>query len=172
MYVAISGIQKGVSNLGRPPKVDELWMPSAAELMVRNSMSLAEACTELRVGITTSEIKRVLQSKGFQRLLWTARNSFYQEIAANPECSKRAVVGQLHYLAQKLIELGDFDKAGLLLEKVAKIEGWTGGEGQVNVFANLTQRDIDDMKDKLAKEAAGIDRDIESTRRTEATRLQ
>lgn len=127
-------------------------MSEAADLIVRQGVSLAQALTELKVSLTSSECDKLQKQRVWQRVLWSARNRYYLELASDPESTKRAACGMLRLLAQKLYELGDYDKSGAIVEKLAKIEGWVGIEGSVNVFAGLSQRDIDDMKLKLAAE--------------------
>jgi len=52
-------------------------------------------------------------------------------------------------LAEKLMHEGEHEKAGNLLEKICKIEGWTGVDTNVNIFAGLTMKDIQDAKARI-----------------------
>lgn len=128
-------------------------MPDAADLMVRSGISLKEAITELGIPMTSIECANILRRRSFQKLLWQARHRFNQELASDPLRSKQSTIGQFQILAQKLIEEGSYDKAAEVLFKLARLENWIGIEGQINVFAGLSQRDIDEMRAKLAEEA-------------------
>lgn len=135
--------------MARPDKIDETWMPDAASLMVRSGISLKEAITQLDVALTTLECDNVLRRRSFQRLLWTERHRLNKEIASDPDRTKNATIGQMQLLAQKLMDEGAFDKAAEVLFKLARLENWVGEGGVVNVFAGLSQRDIDEMREKL-----------------------
>ena len=127
-------------------------MFDAAEIMVRESKSLAQAVTDLGVSLSTVDVKKVEKRPSFQRLLWDARNKWNREIADIPSRTKQSTIGQLQLIAEKLIQEGAFDKAAEVLFKLAKLENWVGETGTVNVFGGLSQRDIDDLKKKLPKE--------------------
>ena len=71
--------------------------------------------------------------------------------------TKEAVLGRQEFLIQKLIESGDYDKAAQANVKLAQMEGWTGADSQVTIFAGLTAKDIEEAKKRLqeiSKEAS------------------
>jgi hypothetical protein len=117
--------------------------------MVRQGLSLAQAATQLSIPVTSHEVDLIMRRVTFQRLIWTCRHRFYKELATDIDRTKISTIGQLVALSQKQTELGDFDKAAETLFKIAKLENWVGEGGQVNVFAGLSQKDIDEMKAKL-----------------------
>jgi hypothetical protein len=127
-------------------------MKDAAEIMVRESKSLAQAITDLGISLSSVEVKKVERRPSFQRLLWDARNQWNKEIADIPTRTKQSTIGQLQLIAQKLVEEGSYDKAAEVLFKLSKLENWVGETGTVNVFGGLSQRDIDDLKKRIPKE--------------------
>lgn len=135
--------------MSRPFKIDEGWQPEAADIMVREGKTLKEAVTELAVPLSSQECVTIMRRKSFQGLLRQARNRQAQEVASDPGHNKVSLVGKLLILAEKLILEGQLDKAAEVLFKAARLEDWVGEGGQVNIFGNLTQKDLDDMKAKL-----------------------
>lgn len=124
-------------------------MPEAAEIMVREAKSFKEAITQLGVPLTTAEAENVSRRSTFRKLLARARDRFYLEVGSNPGLTKDKVSGQMQALADKLEAEGESDKAAEVLFKLSKLKGWIGEAGNVNVFAGLTQKDIDEMRAKL-----------------------
>jgi hypothetical protein len=52
-------------------------------------------------------------------------------------------------LADRLIAEGEFEKAAGVLDKLSKMEGWSGNEGNINIFSGLTARDIAEARDRI-----------------------
>jgi len=111
-----------------------------------------QACVDLNIMITSSEADAHFHSKAFQNVLREARSRVYGEIANDPGHSKRTLVGKLLLAADRLFDEAKYDKAAEVLHKVAKIEGWEKSDNTLTVFADLTQRDLDDIKKKLSIE--------------------
>jgi hypothetical protein len=130
----------------------EPWWPQAADLIVRCSLSLREAAAELGVDLTIEEAENIKHRKLFQKALEDAKIAFYTEIGSSPKLSKDLVVGQVYKLAGKLAEEGEAYKATDALLKLAKIRGWVGNEPDsfYDLFRDLSQKDIDEMKQKLS----------------------
>lgn len=109
--------------------------------------------------MTSKDCETISRRKSFQSLLRQSRIRFRSEVAGDPGRNKQSTIGQLQILADKLEAQGDSDKAAAVLFQLAKLENWVGETGTVNVFAGLTQKDIDEMKDRieteLAKERSG-----------------
>lgn len=124
-------------------------MLEVADIMVRTSKTIKEALTEVGVGMTTAEAESLLRKRAFQSILRAARLRFDLEVASDPARSKQSTIGRLQNLADKLLEIGEFDKAAEVLFKLAKLENWIGEGGSVNVFAGLTQADLDEMRAKI-----------------------
>ena len=135
----------------RKGKKEELWFQKAAELMVRESKSLLQAVNEIGVPLSAQEAETFARRKAFQRVLWTVRQSFFQEVGSDPTHTKEATVGQMALLAAKLTQDGDYDKAADVLFKVAKMEDWVGAQSNINIFANLTERDLQEIKKTLSE---------------------
>lgn len=124
-------------------------MPEAAEIIVRESKSLKEAVTQLGIPLTTSECENLARRASFQRLIRAARNRYRAEVASDPGRNKQSTIGLFQILVEKLVEEGELDKAAEVLFKLAKVENWVGDGGTVNVFAGLTQKDLDEMRAKI-----------------------
>lgn len=135
--------------MARPMKLDD-WHYEAAQYMARNGSSLKETVTELRKELTSEECHLLLRRATFQKILWEARHRYFTELGRDPSYSKDAAIGKLIDLSQKLEESGEFDKAAEVVLKVAKIQGWVGPESTVSVFGELSQRDLDAIREKVA----------------------
>ena len=137
-----------------PAKLEAEWFQPVAELMAREGLAIEEAATKLRVAITTLEAKNVYRTKSFQRLLRTERNRYFREIGTDREWSKKTAVGKLLACAEELYSRGEYDKCAEVILKATKVEGWVGEAGNVNVFAGMTGRDLDQIRAKLQEKAA------------------
>lgn len=135
-----------MSNL----KLEE-WLLDAAELMARTGGSLKSAATDMGRIISIDECNTILRRATFQRVLWEARHRYFTELGANPNFKKETALGKLLNLAEKLEGEGKFDSAAEVVFKIAKMNGWTGPESTVNVFGDLSQKDIDAIRKKLSK---------------------
>ena len=129
----------------------ESWAAEAAEIMIQENKSLKEAVTDLGIPLNTVDCINVARRRSFQALLRSARAKFHTEVGTDPTLSKDKVAGQLQILADRLAEKGEDDKAAQVLERLAKVKNWIGDAGSVNIFSGLTQRDIDEMREKLAQ---------------------
>jgi len=136
--------------MGRPMKLED-WHLEAIQLMVRTGCSLKQAATELAIPVTNEECNLVLRRASFVRLLWSTRHQYFAELASDPNFKKDTLVGKFLSLAQKLEEEGQHDKAAEVLFKAAKAMGWVGPESTVSVFGELSQRDLDSIRDKIKK---------------------
>lgn len=135
-----------------PSKTEADWYQPVAELMSREGLSIEEACTKLRVAITTLEAKNTFRTKLFQRLLRTERNRYFREIGTNREWDKKCAVGKLLACAEELYARGDYDKAAEVVLKACKVENWVGETGTVNVFAGLKGSDMEAIRNRLKED--------------------
>ena len=133
------------------PRQAESWYEQAADLMVRRNLNLGEITAQLGLALTSSEVENVRRSKAFETILWTVRNNYHAEIGRNPAISRDTLVGKMWVCAERLMEAGDFDKAGEVLLKIAKIKNMVGPELMTNVFGNLSQEDIVALKRRVAE---------------------
>ena len=129
----------------------EDWHLDAVDLMARTGCSLSSAVTELGRIETIDNCNKLLKRSTFQRVLWEARHRFFSELGSNPNYKKETAIGKLLSLAEKLEMEGKFDSAAEVVFKVMKAQGWTGPENTVNVFGELSQKDIDNIRKKLSK---------------------
>lgn len=130
-------------------------MQPTAELMAREGVSLREAAGRLRVQMTNEECATQFRTKIFQRLLRVERLRFAVEVANDPGWSRRAAIGKMLYLVDRLIENGENDKALEGLLKVARVEGWLAAETSLNLTMGITDRELMEIKEKIAKRING-----------------
>lgn len=127
------------------------WYFDAANLMAQSGCSLSNAVTQLGRIVSVDECNKILRSTTYQRVLWDARHRVFTELGSNPNYKKETAIGKLLHLAEKLETEGKFDSAAEVTFKIMKAQGWTGPENTVNVFGDLSQKDIDNIKKKLSK---------------------
>lgn len=122
--------------------------------MVRLSLNLKQAALEIGHPLDSDEADKVSRRREFQEILRVEKNKFYAAIANDPTRTKSVVLGKLWDLADKLMLEGEHEKAAGVLDKLAKVEGWSGNEGNINIFSGLTARDIAEAKDRITKGTA------------------
>jgi hypothetical protein len=138
--------------VARPPIVEE-WHIEAVALMAQLGCGLKEAATILEVDVTSEECNKILRRSGFNRLLWEARHRYFSNLGSDPNFKKDTAIGMLLDKAKKLDEIGEFDKSAEVLFKIAKMTGWVGPESTISVFGELSQRDMDTIRTKIAQDA-------------------
>lgn len=119
--------------------------------MAQTGCSLKQAVTELGEEVTSEECHKILNRVSFQKALWLERHRYHSELARDPSFTQDSVVGKMQVLAQKLEEEGANDKSAEVLLKICKIKGWASGEGQVNIFGELSQKDLDLIRASISK---------------------
>jgi hypothetical protein len=130
---------------------DELdWYRLAARKMAREGKPLVLVLDELGVdGITSRESARIFATNTFQAVLRNERLRYAGEIATDPDFKKEALQGLMYGAIQKMLDEGAWDKAVEGMQKLAKLSGWQGVEGQVNIFGDLTAKDFKELREKL-----------------------
>lgn len=118
--------------------------------MVRTQCSLKAAALEVGHPLDPDEADKVSRRRDFQEILRVEKNKFYASVANDPTRTKSVVLGQMWVLADRLIAEGEFEKAAGVLDKLSKMEGWSGNEGNINIFSGLTARDIAEAKTRIA----------------------
>lgn len=146
-YTITAG-ESWIPKMAAPFKLTD-WQIEAIQLMARTGCSLKQAATELAIPVTNEECNLVSRRASFTRLLWSSRHQYFAELASDPNFKKDTLVGKFLALAQKLEEEGQHDKAAEVLFKAAKAMGWIGPESTVSVFGELSQRDLDAIRDKV-----------------------
>ena len=131
----------------------EHWYADCADTMIREDRSMFYYVCERGLGLTQRECENVVRTKAFQEIYRTRRNLYYRELANDPTLTKSAAKGHLMFVITKLIETGAYDKAGTQIMNLAKLEGWTSDQASVNVFADLSQKDLDALKKKFGAAA-------------------
>lgn len=132
-----------------PERPTEHWFEKAADAIVREGKSLFQYTNEADLGLTSRECENTLRTKAFQEVLRARRNLYYKEIAQDPSLSRAAVKGQLVLAINKMLEKEQFDKAANAIMQLAKLEGWTSDGTNVNVFNELTAKDITALREKF-----------------------
>jgi len=140
--------------LGRIYKAED-WHLEVVEVMARTGCSVKQAATELALPVSKEDCDNLSRRAGFQRLLWEARHRYFTDLANDPNFSQATVVGKMLALSQKLEEEGKHADAADVLLKLAKIQGWTGGDTQISVFGQLTQKDLTDLRNRV-KNSDGV----------------
>jgi hypothetical protein len=129
----------------------ELWYSEVAQLMIRESLGLRQAAERLGIFLTQPEADVHVRRKEFQGLLWLERYKYFESLGSDPRRTREVLLGQMAHCAQRLMEEGLWDKAGNVLKELARIEGYVGADVTVNTFANLTQKELDEIKARLQR---------------------
>lgn len=119
---------------------------------MRNNISLKQAALDLGIQLDPDEVDKIGRRKEFQEIQRIEANKFYAGVANDPTRTKSTTLGRMWVQAEQLNKNGELDKAAVVLEKIAKIEGWSGAESNVNIFADLTGRDLAEAKDRIKKQ--------------------
>ena len=125
------------------------WYEKAADAIVRQGQTLFQWSNEHNKGLTSRECENVARTKEFQNVLRRMRNQLYKELSTDPSRSRSTAIGQLLFAVQKLLEGEQYDKAVTALVALAKLEGWTSDQAQLNIFNDLNAKDIEELKKKL-----------------------
>lgn len=140
----------GASNVLMKPKIAPA--KQIASLMAREDISVFAAVSKLQLSFTTEECEALNKSEEFQKTVRSERNKWYRDLANDPSRDKRTAIGMMVAAVQQLMLSGEFDKALDGLTKLAKLEGWLAPDGQISVFANLTSKDLEEIKQRLQNE--------------------
>lgn len=125
------------------------WFPKAAEMLVRGRKTMNMVVLELKLDLTAKEAEDIFKSKSFQEVLRLERHRFWNELASDPGFGKNSVIGQMLECVYMLTQEGNYEKALDGLNKLASIAGWKGAETNINVFENVSAKDIADIKAQL-----------------------
>lgn len=150
-------------KLSKAPRYCPAWFVQVAELMVQSGVSFFQAVVQLKIPVDQQEAENSAKRKEFQEILRAERNKYHQMVANDPTRTKSVVLGHMVILAEKLEKDGEFDKAAQVWEKLAKMEGWMGGDSNVNIFAGLTAADIAAARERIA---GGIGKNTPGSRKT------
>lgn len=131
------------------------WYEKAAVAIVRSEKTLFQFSNESNLGLTSRECENIARTKEFQTVLRTERNKYYKELATDSSRSRNTAVGQLIFSITKLIETESYDKAVAAIAQLAKLEGWTSDQAQISVINDLTGKDIEALRARLAKKMEG-----------------
>lgn len=116
---------------------------------MRNNTKLFAWVNENNLGITSRECEHIARTREFQAVLRAERNKFYKELANDPSRSRASAVGQLLFAIQKLLEGEQYDKAVGALGQLFKSEGWTTDAASVNIYQDITGKDMEAIRKRL-----------------------
>jgi len=133
------------------PAEFENWHLEAINVMAQTGCSLVEAATQLGQEVSYEQANKLLRRVSFQRLLWEARHRYFSTLGGDPEWKKESAIGKLLVLASKLEEDGQHDKAAEVIFKIAKMSGWVGPDSTVNVFGDLSDKDLKTIREQISK---------------------
>jgi hypothetical protein len=117
--------------------------------MVRNGSSLKVAALELGITLSPAEVERMGRRRDFQDILRVEQNKYFAMVANDPSRTKSVALGRMWVSAEALARDGEHDKAVQALERISKVEGWIGPENNVNIFAGLTAKEIENARKEL-----------------------
>lgn len=140
------------------------WQVQLAQSMIKDDLSMIAAVTRLGLELSNQDCDELSRDEEFQRLLRAERNRYYRDLAVDPSRDKRTAVGMMLSAIQKLLDEGEWDKAVEGITKLAKLEGWLAPDGQVSIFANLSAKDLEEVRKRLQE--ANERQDRSSTPRT------
>ena len=136
---------KGEATLPEPT-----WYRKAAQKVVREGKNILLVVDELGIdGLTSREVEEIYKSNTFQAILRNERLRYAAEYAKDPALSKDAAVGMMLQAIDKLMAEGEWDKALEGINKLSKLTGWLGADNSVTVFADLKQRDYEELKKQI-----------------------
>jgi hypothetical protein len=139
-------------GIARYPKQIPGWYREAAEVMARNACGLKQAADEIGKELTMQECEFLMRRKEFQEIVAEEEQRFRNSVAVRPGRSKATAIGLLLLSIEKLYKQGEYDKVAAAVEKLGKLEGWTNGDQNVNIFQGITAKDIEEQKRKIQEE--------------------
>jgi len=126
------------------------WYRQAARKIVREGKNMLLAIDELRIdGLNAKDVDAIYRSSTFQAILRNERLRFASEYAKDPALSRDAAIGLMLQAIEKLMAESEWDKALEGLAKLAKLTGWIGADNNVTVFADLKQKDYEELKKQI-----------------------
>lgn len=132
--------------------LDYPWFPKVAKLMIREMKSFATVVDELELpSLQPKEMLRIEKSEGFQAAMRNERHKYANEVANDPRLGKSTAIGMMMLAVERLMLEGEWDKALEGLQKLSKLAGWQGVDNQVNIFADLKGKEIEDLKREIGQ---------------------
>lgn len=123
--------------------------------MVTGNMPFKQAAGELKIDWTAAECDKITRRTEFKRILREERNRIHTDVANTPGRNKSSAIGMMVLALENLMAEGEYDKVIAGIEKLAKLEGWMGGDSNIQIFAGLTAKDLAEAKGRLQKELDG-----------------
>ena len=133
-----------------------VWDQKVAERMVRDRLSFRHACNEAQIDLAGDDALRIERSKAFREAYQVEFYRFYDEMVHDPRRTKDSTIGEMLAATRELMRAGQFDKALEGFFKICRVEGWVGGETNTVVFGNVSQKEIEAMREKIRETTAVI----------------
>jgi hypothetical protein len=126
-----------------------------AELMVHEAMSFSAACQARGVKWEDSKAEHAAEfCEAYQNVLDGIRFQYFANTGNNPLLTKAYAAGQTVKAIDRLMQMDQPDKIAVLVKALGDLMGWFEVKPDVPVIANLTQDDIDRLREEVkAKEA-------------------
>lgn len=137
-------------------KKNEGFLGKLAEKMVRENKPILVAANELEIDMPSRDVLNIERRKSFQQLLWAEKHKFHKELAQDANRNKSVLIGQMVYIIDELMKVGKFKEAAEAILKLAKIEGYVGTEGTVNIIEGLSAIEMENVRRELMKKADNI----------------
>lgn len=133
------------------PKKSETWYSQAIDLMLRDRLDLMRAAQLLGVELLPEEAATHQRRRAFRELYDQAARDYFESKSSVTQHTKQALVGRMLDAVDRLLILDKFADASEILFKIAKVEGWVGAETSINLFQELSGKDISEMREALKR---------------------
>jgi hypothetical protein len=139
---------------GPKAKDQKTWMPKVAELMIKEHMSFSAACQALGVKFDNTAAEQAAEfTDAFQNIVDLLGFKFHARIGNNPLLTKEVMAGWLVDAIRRLGQQNQFDKIAIPAKLLSDIKGWTKEQQNTPLILNLTQKDLEELKEKAQKAA-------------------
>jgi len=122
--------------------------------MVTGPAPFAQAARQVGLEWTEKECEKITRRPEFKRILREEKYKHASEVANTPGRNKSSAIGMMQVAIENLLSEGEWDKAVAAIEKLAKLEGWMGSDSNINIFAGLTAKEIEEQKAKIQAEVS------------------
>lgn len=137
-------------------EVGNAWYAKACTKMVREGKPFFAVSNEMDLGLTKAQCLEIEILTDFQTVLRGERYKYYREIAQDQNRSKNTNIGNLLFCADELMRKGQHKDAANVIMNVMKAEGQLEDKTTVNVFGDISHKDLEVMRAKVAKNAAAL----------------
>jgi hypothetical protein len=137
-------------------EVGNAWYVKACAKMVREGKAFFAVTNEMDLGLTKAQCNELEITTDFQQVLRGERYKYYKEISTDPNRSKNTNIGNLLYCADELMRKGQHKEAANVIMNVMKAEGQLEDKTTVNIFGDVTAKDLAAMRERISKQSASL----------------